>query len=277
MDVIFEFIIVVCLFASAIISLIDILFFAKARKLRVMHENPNLYDLPKKERQELLRAPLLADYARSLFPVFLLVFILRQFIFGLYIVPTGSMLPTIQLDDFLYVNKLAYAVHMPFSTKPLHILGQPARGDIAVFDYPANPNVEYIKTIVGLPGDHITYKDKQLYINGKKLPKKFIQQTIEPDNANLGTTVVDEYQEQIGDTSHHIYQSPKLPAGNFENLVVPQGKYFAMGDNRDNSDDSRSWGFVPADYLVGKAEMIWFSWDAEQFTVRWHRLFQWLP
>lgn len=281
MNQLFETIITIALVSSAIIGLIDIFFFAKDRKARVYAEHPQLDTLPKKKRKELLKAPLLADYARSLFPVFLIVLILRQFVFGLFVVPTGSMLPTIQLDEFLYVNKLAYNLDLPFSTTPLAVLGKPKRGDVAVFHYPVDPDVDFIKTIIALPGDKVSYINKRFYINGKELPQTFIEHTIEPTNANLGSTTVNLYDESIGSTTHTIYTTPAVKPGmaspNFYNLMVPKGYYLAIGDNRDNSEDSRFWGFVPENYLVGKAEFIFFSWDSKDTKVRWDRVFKRLP
>jgi signal peptidase I len=281
----FAIILVILTIASGVVSLIDILFFAKARAA-VVKAQPDFAGLNKKAKKERLKAPLVADYARSLFPVFLIVLCVRSFIVEPFRVPTGSMLPTIQLNDFLLINKFAYGVRLPIIDKVIIPVGTPQRGDIMVFHYPVYTGVDYIKTVVGLPGDKISYLNKKLYINGELAPEQFVQNTIEPNNSNLsaidpsGTvsaTVVQEYQQTIGDHTHTIYNSPIAPAVDFKNLVVPAGEYFMMGDNRDNSDDSRFWGFVPAKDIVGKAFLIWMSWDSNTDSVRWHRLGSLLP
>ncbi len=278
MNEFFEILLVTCLIASLLIALCDQLFFYKARRASLTHAHPNFNTLPKKTQQALLKAPFLADYARSLLPVFILVFVLRTFIFGLYVVPTGSMLPTIQLDDVLYVNKLAYEIHLPFKQDPLWIRHTPQTGDIAVFHFPVNPNVDYIKTIIGVPGDQISYIDKKLYLNGHLVPQTYLTTQIEPTNANLNNTAVELYQENLNTHLHWIYNTPNYPSPDFYHLVVPKGEYFVMGDNRDNSDDSRYWGFVPQSALVGRAVFILASFNPNHFYLpRWDRFFKSLP
>jgi len=280
----FALILAILIVVSGIISLIDILFFAKARKFRATAA-PDFQKLNKEERERRLKPPLLADYARSLFFVFVLVFLLRSFVVEIYRVPSGSMLPTIQLNDFLLINKFSYGIRLPIINRLWIPLGEPRRGDVMVFYYPTYPQVDYIKTVIGLPGDHISMVNKQLYINGQPVPQRFIQSTLEPSNANLAglalhgpdPTLVREFSEQLGTQTHLIYTSPIVPSTDFKDLVVPAGQYFVMGDNRDDSEDSRYWGFVSEDNLVGKAFMVLFSWDSTQGMPRWNRIGRWLP
>ncbi len=282
----FAIILVILTVASGVVSLIDILFFAKARKQKVMQQE-GFAGLNKKAKKERLKAPLVADYARSLFPVFLIVFFVRSFVVEPFRVPSGSMLPTIQLNEFLLINKFDYGIRLPVIDKLIIPIGTPQRGDVVVFHYPVFTGVDYIKTVVGLPGDKISYVNKELYINGQLAPKKWIDNTIEPANSNLvgidptegavSATMVKQYQQTLGKTVHTINNSPIASAFDFKDVVVPPGEYFVMGDNRDNSDDSRFWGFVSDKDLVGKAFMVWMSWDSTTDSVRWNRLGTMLP
>lgn len=272
----FELLLWVAVVASGIIALIDILFFAKPR-FATASKTPGFETLSKHDKHELTKAPLLADYARSLFPVLLFVFLLRGFVVELFEVPSGSLLPTIQLGDYMLVSKFSYGVRLPMFNTVLIPTGTPQRGDIVVFHYPVNPHVDFIKTVIGVPGDHISYINKKLTINGQPVPTKFIERSIEPNNANLGYTAVNVYQENINGHIHNVYNTPGIPSTDFTGLVVPKGEYFMMGDNRDDSDDSRSWGFVPYSDIIGKASVIVFSWDSSSHSVRWGRIGKKLP
>lgn len=267
----FEWGLFVLTVASGLIYLIDQRFFYKRRRA-VAESSPDFAALNKKQKLERLRGPLITDYARSLFGVFCIVLLIRSFFFEPYIVPSGSMLPTIQLGDFILVNKFAYGLHLPLTGTKILAVGEPKQGDIVVFKNPENPQVSFVKTVIGLPGDKISYINKQLYINGKILPQQFMGNQIEVNNANLGSALVAEYSSQIGAATHMIYNSPSIPAQNFQNLSVPQGEYFMMGDNRDDSDDSRIWGFVPEKDLEGRASFIFFSFDSDKMHVRWDRI-----
>lgn len=272
MGIYFEWGLFLATVVSGVIYLIDQKFFYKKRVERARAEITGFDELPKKTKEEVIKAPLFADYSRSLFVVFLVVFLLRSFVFEPYIVPSGSMLPTIQLYDFVYVNKFDYGIRLPlFGTKIISV-GEPQRGDIVVFKDPANPQVSLIKTVIGIPGDRISYINKQLYINDRPIPHDFVTNTIEPDNANLGSVMVKEYQDTIGTKQHTIYISPAVPPIDFKNLTVPKDSYFVMGDNRDNSDDSRMWGFAAEKYLTGRAAFIFFSWDPLTHSIRFNRI-----
>ncbi|MCX7123902.1 MAG: signal peptidase I [Gammaproteobacteria bacterium] len=258
----FEWGLFVLLIASVIITLVD-RFFCQARR--------------KFELETQANPPFLVDYARSLWPVFLIVFFIRSFIFEPYIVPSGSMLPTIQLGDFIFVNKFAYGIHLPFFGTTLIPTGTPQTGDVAVFKNPVNPQTDLIKTVIGVPGDTISYLNKQLFINGKAVEMNFIQTLAEPNNANLGSIMVQEYMNDLGGHLHQIYTSPAVPAHNFTGLVVPPGEYFCMGDNRDNSDDSRFWGFVSQKQLIGRASTIFLSYNSLTHDIRWNRIGMKMP
>ena len=217
--------------------------------------------------------PLLVDYSRSLFPVFLIVVILRSFIAQPYVVPTGSLEPTIMPGDFIFVEQFAYGLKLPVWNKTIIPTGELHRGDIALFHYPVNPNINYIKRVIGLPGDRISYRNKQLTINGKKITESFVKSTT-ANEPGFGPYQVKVYQENLLGFKHRIQLSddsrlnPAYNKPEFTDLVVPPGEYFMMGDNRDNSEDSRYWGFVPKQDFIGKAKFVflhlkpnghWFS------------------
>jgi len=161
------------------------------------------------------------EYAKSFFPLLLLVLVLRSFIFEPFRIPSGSMKPTLLIGDFILVNKFAYGVRLPVIHKKILDMGEPDRGDVAVFRFPRDPRLDYIKRIVGVPGDRIQYRDKKLTVNG---------------------------------------------------VVAAQRMYFAVGDNRDNSNDSRYWGTVPEENLVGKAFMVWMHFNWDNGGVKWSRI-----
>ena len=219
----------------------------------------------------------LADYAKSLLPVFFIVLIIRSFLFEPFKIPSGSMLPTLRVGDFIFVNKFAYDVKWPIFWKhKIFKMGNPKRGDIVVFRWPVNPNVNFIKRLVGMPGDHISYINKRLSINGKVMPKKLVGSVYDSylnKEYGFNEQKVNEYITQNGDITHKIYNfpwAPNMPA-DFKDFVVPSGHYFFMGDDRDGSEDSRYWGVVPEDHLVGKAVMIWMS-VGDNYMPRWSRI-----
>lgn len=210
-------------------------------------------------------------WIRSIFPVLLLVWIIRSFIVQPYHVPTGSLEPTIYPGDFMLVNQFAYGLHFPVFHKKFLSVGDPKRGDIVLFHWPPHPHMIYVKRMIGLPGDHIRYHDKVLFINGKKMAQSFVKQT---QDREPGETPVPVYQfkERLGSIEHAILLRPYYDAsGNFD-LSVPKDHYFVMGDNRDNSGDSREWGFVPKSHLIGKALIVLVSWDANRHRLRWRHM-----
>ncbi len=210
------------------------------------------------------REPALVEYSRSFFPVILVVLILRSFIAEPFRIPSGSMLPTLIVGDFILVNKFAYGLRLPVVEKKVVDLGAPRHGDVVVFRYPPQPSVDYIKRVVGLPGDRITYRNKRLFLNGE--PVLIAPYQVE-NGVNSGEGNDDgmlQFLETIGTAEHPIQIMRDRPAIDGE-VIVPPGHYFVMGDNRDNSMDSRMWGFVPDENLLGKAFLIWMSFDFGSF------------
>lgn len=203
--------------------------------------------------------PVIVEYSKSFFPVILVVFLVRSFLVEPFKIPSGSMMPTLVAGDFILVNKYAYGLRVPLLNNTFFEIGHPQRGDVFVFHYPPDPSIDYIKRVVGLPGDRIAYRDKQLYING--VPQEL---TYVDDYAYVGSGLnmvnAKRYSEQLGDTLHDLLIEENSITIDGE-VVVPPGHYFAMGDNRDNSKDSRVWGFVPENNLVGRAFMIWWNFD----------------
>ena len=197
------------------------------------------------------------DFGRSFFPVILLVLLLRSFLAEPFRIPSGSMIPTLLIGDFILVNKFAYGLRDPVFHHKFVRLGEPKRGDVVVFRYPLDPSKDFIKRVIGLPGDRIAYRDKQLTVNGEAMPL-----TADGVYTAGGSMpgVVYRFQEELGPVKHRVLVNPARPAEDFD-FEVPEGQYFMMGDNRDGSDDSRRWGTVPEGNLVGKAFFIWMSWD----------------
>lgn len=214
------------------------------------------------------KPPWLIDFARSFFPVILAVLILRSFVAEPFRIPSGSMIPTLLIGDFILVNKFAYGLRDPVFHQEFLARGKPERGDVAVFRYPSDPSLDYIKRIVALPGDEIAYKDKTIYINGEPYSQQ-------PDGAYAAATTFNgaayRLSEQINGVSHRIIVDPSRPSEEFV-YQVPEGQYFAMGDNRDGSSDSRVWGTVPEENLVGKAFFVWMSWDGSRSRPNWGRI-----
>lgn len=207
------------------------------------------------ERKVTHKVPWYVDYARSFFPVILAVLVLRSFVVEPFRIPSGSMMPTLLAGDFILVNKFSYGVRLPVINTEIIDTGEPQRGDVAVFRYPEDPSVAFIKRIVGLPGDRLEYSNNQLYINGEPVS----QQALSP-NAEGSMEGYELRLEALGDGSHRILVREN--GGNVAwNYVVPAGHYFTMGDNRDNSRDSRFWGPLPEQNLIGEAFLIWMNWD----------------
>jgi signal peptidase I len=202
------------------------------------------------------KEPLVVEYARAFFPVILIVFLLRSFLVEPFRIPSGSMLPSLLIGDFILVNKFAYGIRLPIVNKKIVDLGGPKRGEVMVFRFPTEPTVNYIKRVVGIPGDRVLYKDKRLYINGRPM-----EQSDPRSYAGSGdlTGEISQVTENLDGVSHEILLSDR-PDRAVE-ITVPEGHYFVMGDNRDHSNDSRYWGYVPDQNLVGRAFLVWFSWD----------------
>jgi signal peptidase I len=205
------------------------------------------------------KEPLLVEYARAFFPVILIVFALRSFVVEPFRIPSGSMLPSLVVGDFILVNKFAYGIRLPIVNLKVIAIGEPHRGDVAVFRYPRDESVNYIKRVIGLPGDRIVYQDKKLYINGKLMRQVSAMPYPVREDGQLQYETA-RLTENLDGVRHAILLSPGRDQSASE-YIVPAGEYFVMGDNRDHSNDSRYWGFVPERNLVGRAFFIWFSWD----------------
>ena len=217
-----------------------------------------LYDIfvLRKKRAANAKEPLLVEYSKSFFPVIFLVFFIRSFIAEPFKIPSGSMMPTLLAGDFILVNKFSYGIRVPILNYTMIKVSQPKRGDVFVFHYPPKPSIDYIKRVVGLPGDVIEYKSKTLFINGKKMEQTFVDKYPYIMN-EIHHIEAKEFKEALGEVTHSILIHD-LPSDDFK-FEVPQGHYLAFGDNRDNSADSRVWGFVPEHNLVGRAFFIWFN------------------
>lgn len=222
---------------TGLVYLLDVLYFSKKR------------GQGKKES-------IIIEYSKSFFPVLLAVFFIRSFIVEPFKIPSGSMMPTLIAGDFIAVNKFSYGVRFPVINNVLIPNGKPDRGDVVVFHYPRDTSIDYIKRVVGLPGDTIKYEDKKLFINEKLVPHIFDNNYEYEINDNY-TILAQELTETLGEVKHSILIHNV--EGESASFIVPEGNYFVMGDNRDNSSDSRVWGFVSEDLLVGKAFIIWLN------------------
>lgn len=214
------------------------------------------------------------DFCRSVFPVLLVVFLVRSFVIEPFRIPSGSMLPNLLPGDFILVNKSAFGVRLPVTNQRVFGQSTPERGDLAVFRYPLNPAENYIKRIIGLPGDRILTRGGQLMVNGELVPHS--NERLEPVT---GAGLLPLSRETLDDRAFDIVMATRescIRYGVREEFVVPEGQYFTMGDNRSNSADSRCWGPVADEFLVGRAFMVWMSWNGAERSVNWNRLGLWL-
>jgi len=244
----FELLLVVITAITGVIALVDRLVWAPKRAQAAVDE----------------KLPWWIDYSRSLFPVFLVVLVLRSFVAEPFRIPSGSMYPTLEIGDFIVVSKFSYGIKLPVLQTKLIDIGEPERGDVVVFKYPQNPDLDYIKRVVGVPGDKIQYIDKHLIINGQPVAMRF-QGVYKGRGSGAMMDGAKVYEECLpqADSCHQILLDDETRPGKslLTPITVPAGHYFVMGDNRDHSNDSRYWGFVPARYLKGRAVLIWMSWD----------------
>lgn len=256
MDIDFPLVLVVLSFISGLIWLIDILWLAPQRKQRVAsfevadkaHDKNH-----KKTSTDLAQEPIMVEYAKSLFPVFFLVLLFRSFVAEPFTIPSESMLPTLEVGDYIVVNKFAYGFRLPVLGTKIKAMDDPQRGDVMVFKFPNNPKINFIKRVIGLPGDVLRYEKKRLYINDV-----LIEEILMSTDKNLTYSQARLYQEKLGELEHAIQKRFGVPEYNKETeWQIPEGQYFVMGDNRDNSNDSRFWGTVPDELVMGKAFAIW--------------------
>ncbi|WP_085314919.1 signal peptidase I [Derxia lacustris] len=222
-------------------------------------------------RERLLREPVWVEYTGGFFPVIVTVFLLRSFVVEPFRIPSGSMIPTLLVGDLILVNKFSYGVRLPVINSKVIETGKPERGDVMVFRYPKDESVDYIKRVVGVPGDEVVYRDKRLTVNGQPYATERVDDYFDGDRVSY----LQQFQETTGTVQHRILVDERRPSevmpesfAGRENCSydvhgfrckVPAGHYFMMGDNRDNSLDSRYWGFVPDANIVGKAFFVWMN------------------
>jgi signal peptidase I len=262
----FPLLLVIAVALCGALALFDLIFLAPRRRAAIATYHGQVSEPDEVVLDRLNKEPLLVEYGKSFFPVLAIVLVLRSFLVEPFQIPSGSMKPTLEVGDFILVNKFAYGIRLPVLDTKVIEVGDPQRGDVMVFRYPSEPNINYIKRVVGLAGDRVAYSaDKRLFINGEPVAEQLIGE--EP--GSLGSAAL--YKEQLGEAEHLIRKEMKryrVEPG--REWVVPQGHYFMMGDNRDNSNDSRYWndpaipkplwGMVPDQNIVGKAFAVWMSW-----------------
>ncbi len=264
MDINFPLILVILVFASGVVWLYDFAVLSRPRKQAVAAAEQQFSpDVDRENDAAYLQAmataarePVVVEYAKSFFPVLLLVLVLRSFLFEPFQIPSESMVPTLEVGDFILVNKFTYGIRLPVIRTKVLSINSPERGDVMVF-FPPHKKQYFIKRVIGLPGDKIVLDNNILYINGEEQPQVFTEQVIQ----NYRRYNVME--EELGGATHQMRKQVLQPGLRIkrQSWVVPEGHYFMMGDNRDNSADSRKWGYVPEENIVGKAVATWMHWE----------------
>lgn len=262
MDINFPLILVLLVFGSGLVWLFDSLVLAKPRKQAVAEVESQFAGEDDREgnigyQQAIAGAakePLLVEYSKSFFPILLLVLVFRSFLYEPFQIPSESMVPTLEVGDFILVNKYTYGLRLPVIRNKVVEINSPKRGDVMVF-FPPHKKQYFIKRVIGLPGDKIVLDDNVLYINGEKQSQQFVERVA------AGMFKFDVMSENLDGHEHAMRKIVRRSAAEPEVWVVPEGHYFMMGDNRDNSLDSRSWGPVPEENIVGKAVAVWMHWE----------------
>ena len=283
----FALILFVLMVGTGIIWFLDVFYLAKQRRVRadsalrefdernhkLSSEGIKLQESGRAAMEaNLLKQPAWIEYSGSFFPVIALVFFLRSFLYEPFKIPSSSMVPTLQIGDLILVNKFTYGIRLPIINKKIVEVNHPQRGDVMVFKYPEDPTLDYIKRVVGVPGDKIVYKNKRLTVNGKEVSYQPLSDYLDEERLSYSK----QFSENLLGVEHKILNDEQAPAyvpnpHNFPQrelcsyndegfaCTVPTGQYFMMGDNRDNSLDSRYWGFVPDQNIVGKAFFVWMN------------------
>lgn len=267
MDIDFSLILVILVFVSGVVWMLDAIFLRPGRRRAVSNyanerdikesQLENRDALPEIDQETLFKLEkesLPVEYSRSFFPVLILVLVLRSFLMEPFTIPSSSMVPTLRVGDYILVNKFTYGLRLPVIGTKIMPMNDPQPGDVMVFKYPGNPRINYIKRVIGVPGDKIRYENKRLTINGKAINQSLLAELPPgaPDRQVLQEALVGE-----GHTVQHMLARNQYRDA--REWKIPDGQYFMMGDNRDNSNDSRVWGMVPEKYIVGKAIGIWMT------------------
>ena len=270
MNIDFPLILVIVVLGSGAIWLLDSLLLARGRatrRLQLAEQFPGYDQAGSKASQAFAEAcdreasePAVVEYARSFFPVLAVVLVLRSFLYEPFQIPSSSMVPTLEVGDYILVNKFSYGLRLPVTRTKILDVGEPERGDVMVFFPPHQNNTYYIKRVIGIPGDRVAYRNKQLLVNGKPVPQEWLAEF------PSGRYTVKMGREALPGTDGHLMQVDNRRGPRNFSVVVQPGHYFMMGDNRDNSSDSRVWGQVLERDIVGKAVAIWMHWE-EFFSV----------
>lgn len=260
----FELILAIAFLVTGVFWVYDrIVYFPKRKRVLANMATEARSALDKEAQQRLAETPKFVVEVKSYFVIIAIIFGLRSFVVEPFQIPSGSMLPTLKIGDFILVNKFDYGLRLPVLNTTIIPTTEPKRGDVVVFKYPLKPDLNYIKRLVGLPGDQVSYRNKVLTVNGQQVSKDLLAKLSISLNPNQEP--VDLFSENLGGVEHEVYNSYRFTPHEGE-WTVPEGHYFVMGDNRDNSADSRFWGFVPDENMKGRAFYVWLHWD-EFFSI----------
>lgn len=265
MNIDFPLILVIVVLGSGAIWLLDLLLLARAREERRGQlsaqfpghdiEGSSAAQAFSEACQREAAEPVVVEYARSFFPVLAVVLVLRSFLYEPFQIPSSSMVPTLEVGDYILVNKFSYGLRLPVTRTKILDVGEPERGDVMVFFPPHQNDTYYIKRVIGVPGDRVTYRNKQLTVNGSPVPQDWLAEL------PSGRFMIKMGREVLPDSDGHLMQIDNRRGPRNFSVVVKPGHYFMMGDNRDNSSDSRVWGQVPERDIVGRAVAIWMHWE----------------